>query len=85
LLHRAAAHRDEILRPHGFDLIDAREVLEGMESYAKSADWVERMRDADSMLTALSDDEIAEGVERLRATPTRMCRAETTLFVFEQR
>jgi ubiquinone/menaquinone biosynthesis C-methylase UbiE len=43
------------------------------------------MRDADSLLTALSDDEIAEGVTRLRAAPTRMCRLEVTLFVFEQR
>jgi ubiquinone/menaquinone biosynthesis C-methylase UbiE len=75
----------EIFRPHGFDLIDAREVLEGTESYAKSADWVERMRDADSMLTALSDEEIAEGVRELRATPTRMGRVEVTLFVFERR
>jgi ubiquinone/menaquinone biosynthesis C-methylase UbiE len=75
----------DIFRPHGFDLIDAREVLEGTETYATSADWVERMRDADSVLTALSDDEIAEGVRRLRAAPTRMCRLEVSLFVFEQR
>jgi ubiquinone/menaquinone biosynthesis C-methylase UbiE len=75
----------EILSRHGFDLIDALEVLEGVESYAKSADWVERMRHADSMLTALSDDEIAQGVSRLRATPTKLCRIEVSLFVFEQR
>jgi ubiquinone/menaquinone biosynthesis C-methylase UbiE len=75
----------ELFRPHGFDLIDALEVLEGNESYAKSADWVERMRDADSMLTALSDEEVAEGVRRLRATPTSMGRVEVTLFAFEQR
>ena len=60
-------------------------MLEGTESYAKSADWVERMRDADSMLTALSDQEIAEGVRKLRATPTRMGPVEVTLFVFERR
>ena len=75
----------ETLKAHGFDLIDAREVLEGTESYAKSADWVERMRDADSLLTALSDDQIAEGVRKLRSTPTRMGRVEVTMFVFEQR
>jgi ubiquinone/menaquinone biosynthesis C-methylase UbiE len=74
----------EIFRPHGFGLIDAREVLEGTEAYAKFAEWVERMRDADSVLTALSDDEITEGVSRLRATPTRMGRVEVSLFVFEQ-
>jgi ubiquinone/menaquinone biosynthesis C-methylase UbiE len=75
----------EILGPHGFDLVDALEVLEGTESFAKSADWVERMRNADSMLTALSDEEVAEGVARLRSTPTRMGRLELSLFVFRQR
>jgi ubiquinone/menaquinone biosynthesis C-methylase UbiE len=75
----------EMLRPHGFDLVDAREVLEGVESYARSADWVERMRHADSVLTALSDEEIAEGVGTLRASPARMGHLELTLFVFEQR
>jgi ubiquinone/menaquinone biosynthesis C-methylase UbiE len=75
----------ENFRPHGFDLVDAREVLEGVESYAKSAAWVERMRDADSMLTALSDDQITQGVNRLRSTPTKMGRMELTLFVFQQR
>jgi ubiquinone/menaquinone biosynthesis C-methylase UbiE len=75
----------EIFRPHGFDLIDALEVLEGTETYATSADWVERMRDADSVLTALGDDEIAEGVSRLRAAPSRMCRLEVSLFAFEHR
>ena len=74
-----------IFRPHGFDFVDAREVLEGTQSYASSADWVERMRDVDSMLTALSDDEVADAVGRLRATPTKLCRVEVSLFVFEQR
>jgi len=75
----------EIFGPHGFDLVGAVEVLEGTESFAKSADWVERMRHADSMLTALSDEEVAEGVARLRSTPTRMGRLELSLFVFRQR
>jgi O-methyltransferase len=33
----------------------------------------------------MSREEIAEGVRKLRATPTRMGRVEVTLFVFEQR
>ena len=74
----------DIFRPHGFDLVDAVEVVEGTESYAKSADWVERMRHADSMLTALSDEEVAEGVNRLRSTPARVGRLELSLFVFQQ-
>ena len=72
-----------LFSPQGFDLIAAREVLEGTESYAKSAEWVERMRDADSLLTALSDEEIAEGVSNLRSTPNKIGRLELTLFVFQ--
>jgi hypothetical protein len=37
------------------------------------------------VLTALSDEEIAEGVGTLRASPARMGHLELTLFVFEQR
>jgi ubiquinone/menaquinone biosynthesis C-methylase UbiE len=74
----------EIFGLRGFDLIDAREVLEGTETYARSADWVERMRDADSFLTALGDEEIAEGLSILRSTPTKVGRSELTLFAFRQ-
>jgi ubiquinone/menaquinone biosynthesis C-methylase UbiE len=74
----------EIFDPHGFDLVDALEVLEGTETYAQSADWVERMRHADSMLTALTDEEVAQGVDKLRSTPTRMGRLELSLFVFQR-
>lgn len=31
------------------------------------ADWIEQMKDADSLLTALTDDEIGAGVRALRA------------------
>ncbi len=75
----------DIFRPHSFDLTDICEVLEWTETYANSADWVERMRDADSVLTALSDEEIAEGLRNLRSTPTKLGRLELTLFVFTLR
>lgn len=75
----------DLFRPHGFDLTDAREVLEWTETYASSADWVERMRNADSMLTALGDEEIAEGLRTLRSTPAQRGRLELTLFVFTLR
>lgn len=74
----------EIFQPHGFEPTHAQEVLEGTETYAESADWVQRMRHADSALTALSDEEIAEGVQKLRSTPTKVSRVELTLFVFTQ-
>jgi SAM-dependent methyltransferase len=67
-----------------FDLVDVKDVLEWTETYAASADWVSMMRHADSMLTALSDDEIARGLDALRAQPNRLGRLETTLLVFER-
>jgi SAM-dependent methyltransferase len=77
----------ELLRlfaAHGFRLVAIREVLEWTESYAASAAWVARMRHADSMLTALSDEEVAEGLAALRADPHRVGRLELTLAVFER-
>jgi len=71
-----------MFRPHAFTLTDAREVLEWTETYGASARWVERMRDADSMLTALSDEEVAQGLDALRADPSRLSRLELTLLVF---
>ena len=68
----------------GFRLVDVTEVLEWTESYAASADWVSMMRHADSMLTALSDDEIATGLDVLRSDPDRIGRLELTLLVFER-
>jgi len=70
---------------HGFELIDSRDVLEWTETYADSARWVTRMRHADSLLTALSDDEINSGLHALRSQPSKVGRLELTLFVFGRR
>ena len=82
----ARFHTEEELRSifgaHGFALRDVREVLEWSETYGVSARWAEQMRHADSMLTALSDHEVAEGLAALRATPDTVGRLELTLFVF---
>ena len=51
-----------LLDGHGFGLVDVRDVVEWTETYAQSADWVLLMRNADSLLTALDDADIAEGV-----------------------
>jgi SAM-dependent methyltransferase len=73
-----------IFGAHGFALTDVIEVLEWSETYGESADWAESMRDADSMLTALTDDEIAQGLAVLRSRPDEMGRLELTLLVFEK-
>ncbi|MGH9212443.1 MAG: class I SAM-dependent methyltransferase [Acidimicrobiales bacterium] len=70
---------------HGFELIDSRDVLEWTETYADSARWVTRMRHADSMLTALTDEEIDAGTAALRSQPSKIGQLEVTLFVFGHR
>ena len=57
-------------------------MLESRESFGDSARWAERMRYADSMLTALSDREIEQGLQTLRSQPDEIGRVELTLFVF---
>jgi SAM-dependent methyltransferase len=85
----ARCHTTEELRaifaPHGLELSEIRDVFEWTESNAEAADWVEQMRDADSLLTALTDDEIAAGVSALRSAPSAISRAELTLLVFTLR
>ena len=71
-----------LFRAQGFAAVEVTDVLEWEESYATSAQWAERMRDADSMLTALTDEEMAQGLEALRANADQVGRLELTLFVF---
>ncbi|MGH9212659.1 MAG: hypothetical protein ACRD2C_18620 [Acidimicrobiales bacterium] len=42
------------------------------------------MRHADSMLTALTDDEVATGVQRLRATPNEPAVLDLSLIVLRR-
>jgi SAM-dependent methyltransferase len=70
---------------HDFSSLAVHDVLEGTESYGASARWASRMRHADSMLTALTEAEIAEGLARLRADPAREGRLTMTRLVFEKR
>jgi SAM-dependent methyltransferase len=69
----------------GFAVTGSDDVLEWTESYGASADWMERMRHADSFLTALTDEEIAEVVAFLRSQPARIRRLELALLVFTRR
>lgn len=68
----------------GFVLRDVEELVERTSTFAETADWVERMRRADSLLTALTDDEIAEGVRCLRSTPGESNGIGLSLVVFER-
>ena len=57
----------------GFLLRDAIEVAEPRgHSRGEAASWIERMREADSLLTALTPAEIEAGVAALRASPDEL-------------
>lgn len=73
-----------VFAPHGLVVDHVGEVFEEVWSFAESAEWVERMRHADSMLTALTDEEVAAGLRALRAEPDRQARNELSLVVFRR-
>jgi len=69
---------------HHFSLISIEEVIERESSFAASADWAESMRNADTLMTALTDEEVSEGLRRLRAERDRVARTEVSLVVFKK-
>ena len=69
---------------HGFGVVDVVDVAERTETYAQSAEWVSMMRNADSILTALDDSDIALGLAALRSNADWVGRMGLTLFVFER-
>ncbi|QSB14269.1 methyltransferase domain-containing protein [Natronosporangium hydrolyticum] len=71
----------EVCEPHGWELSHLGAVTEGEYNFAQWADWVEQMRHADTILTALTDAEIATGVAALRAAPARRAPVELSLLV----
>lgn len=66
------------------DLVDTRDVQESARTNGERADWIERMRDADSLLTAMTDDEIAAGVRTLRRSPDVRVPVSLTLVTFSR-
>lgn len=73
-----------LFAPAGFTVRHVHDVRDVETTYGEAADWVERMRHADSMLTALTDDEVATGVQRLRATPDEPAVLELSLIVMRR-
>lgn len=70
--------------PAGFTVRHVEDLRDVETTYGEAADWVERMRHADSMLTALTDDEDATGVRRLRATPDEPAVLDLSLVVLDR-
>jgi ubiquinone/menaquinone biosynthesis C-methylase UbiE len=71
-------------RPAGFRVRQVEDLRDVETTYAEAADWVERMRHADSMLTALTDDEVATGVRRMRDTPDATAVLDLSLVVLRR-
>lgn len=67
--------------PCGFRIDHVENVAEETGTFEQAADWIERMRHVDSMFTALTDDEVAAGVEVLRSEPDRPAQVQLTLVV----
>ncbi|HWC37591.1 MAG TPA: methyltransferase domain-containing protein [Acidimicrobiales bacterium] len=63
----------ELLAPHGLELIDAVEVTESSRDHGPQAvaAWIRRMRHADSLLLAFTDEEITIGLDRLDGYPPK--------------
>lgn len=61
----------ELLAPHGMELIDTAEVTEPSRDDTPQtvAAWIRRMRHADSLLLAFTDEEITIGLDRLDGSP----------------
>lgn len=68
----------------GLDLVHDQRVEEGTQTYAQRADFSERMRHADSILTAMTDSEIADGIAALRAQPERAEHFALSLLVYSE-
>jgi ubiquinone/menaquinone biosynthesis C-methylase UbiE len=68
----------------GFTVRHVEDLRDVETTYGEAAHWVERMRHADSMLTALTDDEVAAGVRRLRTTPDEPAVLDLSLIVLRR-
>lgn len=70
--------------PAGFTVRHVEDLRDVETTHYEAADWVQRMRYADSMLTALTDDEVATGVRRLRAAPDDTAVLDLSLVVLRR-
>lgn len=66
----------------GFHLLCDDRVEEGTQNYATRADFSQTMRDADSILTALSDAEVDAGIAALRSRSSEIEHFALSLLVF---
>ncbi len=68
----------------GFDLVHEGSIKEGTQTYAQRAEFSEQVRHADSILTAMSDGEVAAGIAALRSQPETVEHFSLSLLVYGQ-
>jgi SAM-dependent methyltransferase len=76
------AQVESVFSDAGLTLLDTCQVQESPRTNRERADWIVRMRDADSILTALTDDEIAAGVQAMRERPDEVVPIAVSLVTF---
>jgi ubiquinone/menaquinone biosynthesis C-methylase UbiE len=69
----------------GFDLVHGQLVEEGIETYGERADFSDRMRHVDSILTAMSDAEVEAGIRALRSRPNEIEHFALSLLIYRTR
>ena len=75
---------DDLFERVGWSRVHDCEVVEHTMTSALRVGFTEQMRHADSILTALTDDEIATGLASLRAEPDRVEPAALSLLVYRK-
>jgi SAM-dependent methyltransferase len=84
MLRFASLHElEEVFNSAGFALAGSTDVVEGESTCGEQADWVEAMRDADSILTALSDAEVEAGTAAMRKRSSSTLVHKLSLVVFK--
>ncbi len=67
----------------GLTLVHTQLVEEGTQTYGQRADFSERMRHADSILTAMTDAEVDGGIANLRARPEEIEHFALSFLVYQ--
>jgi SAM-dependent methyltransferase len=82
----SAAATAELAAAHGFVVRAASEVeSDAGASIRETTEWIRAMRSADTLLCALSDDEIAAGLEAMEGHPDERCEPNRlTLLALER-
>lgn len=72
----------DLFAARGFRVVGVDQVQERRRSFERTADWIERMRSSDSLLTAMTGAEIESALAALRDRPRETDLLELSLVTF---